>query len=559
MSDDVVLGSGRATAEDEDAENASPVVKRLFVDPTPQKNGRVLGLFDLLSPVKGGLAASPSRKASWDPTRLQDSPSTTRVALVDVSGNAISLDLGKQDMTSTPRKRARTELEAGEESFKTIGNIVNELTSPAKRHSRTPQSAAKRYLLDTFLTPSKRRRLSFSDITTPSKDPSAPSIAAADGTPAFLRRDSQRFSFAALDDVPEDDEDALAGADGAEDGFDTTRLHAMQSPSKSRQRRTMSTLARSNTAPSIRGPQFGVRQAGALRRTGSVRTLSSMIAEMRQTEEDRLDEEMELLREMDGDYMAPPPPPPVTKQQRKERKKNKRASVVVEDSQDVIEAPFPAPSDISAAALGPDREDEGHAESGDEQGPLRRVWKKRGAKRQTRRVVMRPRGRVGAAADLGNAEEHENDATVGLEDSDTIVPETQMLDGDGDVNVDQDVPSDIDAAAADDFEDAEESDFELTIADGSDDDEAEDYDDEPKKSAPSTSAKASAANIVATSPKDSKTNDGHGSTGKPGVMVKAVKKIKATANANYCRLKIRSAKGAAGAKGLAARNKFRRR
>ena len=518
MSDDVVLGFNTGAPEDEDAENPSPVVKRLFVDPTPQKNGRVLGLFDLMSPVKGGLAASPSKKASWESSGLQESPSKIRVALVDVSGNAIPLDLGPEALTSTPRKRARTELEAGEEDFRTSGNIVNETTSPAKRHSRTPQSASKRYLLDTFLTPSKRRRLSFSDITTPSKGISAPAIAAADGTPAFLRRDSQRFSFAALDDVPEDDEDALAGADGAEDGFDTTRLGAMQSPSKSRQRRSMSTLTRSNTAPSIRGPQFGVRKAGALRRTGSVRTLSSMIAEMRQTEEDRLDEEMELLREMEGGGNDMPPPPPqqtMTKQQRKERKKKQRAGLLVEDSQDVIEAPFPAPSDISAAALGPDREDEGNAEDGDEgngNGPVRRVWKKKGAKRQTRRVLMRPRGLLAAGVDVGDAEElgQEEDAEEGA-----IVPETQMLDGDMELEADQDVPSDIDSAAADDFEDADESDFELTIADGDEDDGAEDDDDEPKKPAHSAPAKDSTATTATTSNKDNKTSSGNASTAKP--------------------------------------------
>ena len=286
-----------------------------------------------------------------------------------------------------------------------------------------------------------------------------------------------------------------------------------------------------------------------------------MIAEMRQTEEDRLDEEMELLREMEGsgDNMPPPAAPPISKQQRKERKKNKRAGVVVEDSQDAIEAPFPAPSDISAAALGPDREEEGNAEDEDEgngNGPVRRVWKKKGAKRQTRRVVMRPRGRLAAGVDVGDAEalEQEEDAEEGQ-----IVPETQMLDGDVDVPEDQDEPSDIDSAAADDFEDADESDFELTIADGDEDDGPEDYDDEPKKPAQSAPAKAATALTATNSTKDNKSNNGAASTTKDGVVVKAAKKIAATANANFCRLKIRSAKGAAGAKGLAARNRFRRR
>lgn len=140
-----------------------------------------------------------------------------------------------------------------------------------------------------------------------------------------------------------------------------------------------------------------------------------------------------------------------------------------------------------------------------------------------------------------------------------------MLDGDVDVTAEQDVPSDIESAAGDDFEDAEESDFELTIPDGEEDDETEDYDDQETVSkkhaqpARSVPAKATAATIINASAKDNKTTDGNASTAKPGLVAKAAKKIKATANANYCRLKIRSAKGAAGAKGLAARNRFRRR
>ncbi|KAF2273917.1 uncharacterized protein EI97DRAFT_382413 [Westerdykella ornata] len=243
-------------------ENLSPQGPDM-IGPTPQRDGIVLGLFDLL------------------PT---ETPSKRRAVLAEVAPNVLQ----------TPSRN----LEVPE----------SETSLPPGRGERTPQSIGKRNLLDRFVTPQKRKR---------GEEGTPTSALKGLATPAFLRRD------AALDVIIEDDE------------------------------------------PTPRPAPW--------KRRGLGRSLSSMIQSLKKQEEDRLDEEAEIMREMEMEAEGIVVP-----------RKSNAPEVVVEDSQ-------------QAMPLGPDgavdSEDEGNQENDDAQGPdgqPRKVWKKRGQKRQTRRVIMRP-------------------------------------------------------------------------------------------------------------------------------------------------------------------------
>lgn len=240
------------------------------IGPTPQRDGIVLGLFDML----------PS-----------ETPTKKRIVLGDAQLNV-------------PQTPSRT--------FEDTASQVS-LESRA-RGEKTPLSAGKRFLLNQFVTPKKRK---MDEEGTPS------STLRGLATPAFLRRDN------VLNVIDEEDET-------------TTRV-----------------------AP--------------WKRRGLGRSLSAMIQAMRQDEDDRLDEEADIMREleMEQEGLSIPKKPTVS-------------HVLVEDSQ----VPMP---------LGPDRgsvsDDEGEEEPElGLDGKPRRVWKKKGLKRQTRRVISESFSKVQSIA-----------------------------------------------------------------------------------------------------------------------------------------------------------------
>ncbi|KAL1595249.1 regulatory particle non-ATPase [Paraconiothyrium brasiliense] len=103
------------------------------------------------------------------------------------------------------------------------------------------------------------------------------------------------------------------------------------------------------------------------------RSLSERIQAMRQEEENRLDEEADIMRELEMEAEGMPAP-----------KRIKVPELQVEDSQ-------------AAMPLGPDRGVETEEDEDDDEenelgpdGKPKRIWKKKGLKRQTRRVIMRP-------------------------------------------------------------------------------------------------------------------------------------------------------------------------
>ena len=190
----------------------SPSKARTSLGPTPQKDGKALGLFDILS--SGSINRTPSKRKILDP----------------VAGNG-------QHTVSTPSKH-------GSEAQK------------------LPGSASNGEGLSTVFTPASHR-------VTKSKANSTPVSATGvrrlnfDETPAFLRRDSQRLLNAA----------PTVAAPGDEDGEGDTVAWSPIVPLR--------------TSKLHRPPAAG-------------RGLSALVRGLRELEEEKLNEDLDLMRDMEG-------------------------------------------------------------------------------------------------------------------------------------------------------------------------------------------------------------------------------------------------------------------
>ncbi|KAL8936396.1 MAG: hypothetical protein Q9216_004955 [Gyalolechia sp. 2 TL-2023] len=274
-----------------DSPHSTPVAHRQAIGPTPQKNGRVLGLFDLLTP--SSRFRTPSKRQSLAPL--------------------------PPNVVGTPSKQKPKDEPASEE----------QPASSTKRRSRSPPSSSKRMYLASFLTPSTRRIADVGD--TPQTTTSVSKLR-FDDTPVFLRRDSQRFT--------QSQKAGQAMNGNEEDG--------------------------SSWSP------VAVR---VMRPKPARRALSALVKGLREMEEADLDDDLEMLREVEGEGIHAA-----------ESQIRSAPQLCVEDSQ--------APD----MPLGPD----GQGESDDEDlealpaegkgrnGKPLKVWKKRGQKRTTRRVTIKP-------------------------------------------------------------------------------------------------------------------------------------------------------------------------
>ncbi|KAL8854039.1 MAG: hypothetical protein Q9221_001162 [Calogaya cf. arnoldii] len=268
----------------------SPVAHRKSIGPTPQRNGHVLGLFDLLTPSSSSSTPSKRRSLLPIPPNLVRTPVRLRATLDD-------------------------------DKSKTI-------TSPSGKRTRSSPSASKTTYPEPLFTPSKRRIADFADTPEAAKPVSALRY---DDTPAFLKRDSQKFSQIRQSGASDHIEDDV--------------------------------FSWSPVAVRVMRP----KPAG--------RGLSALVKGLRDMEEAKLDDELEMLREMEG-------------QNETGRVSRARAlpKVCVEDSQ------------VPDMPLGPDGEGESEKEdleasktAGKDRGgrPLK-TWKKKGQKRTTRRVTIKP-------------------------------------------------------------------------------------------------------------------------------------------------------------------------
>ncbi|KAL8732138.1 MAG: hypothetical protein Q9166_002885 [cf. Caloplaca sp. 2 TL-2023] len=277
--------------QDIDSAQESPIAHRKSIGPTPQRNGRVLGLFDLLTPSSS--IRTPSK----------------RQCLASLPPNIVGTPL-----------RTKSNLDVDEQP--------TSVCSLGKR-SRSPPSASKTTYLASFLTPSTRR---IADVGHTPEAMSPVSVLRFDDTPAFLRRDSQKF------------------------------LQSQQTRGEGNQDENNA----SSWSP------VAVR---VMRPKPAGRGLSALVKGLRDMEEAKLDDELGMLREMEGgggDGCSV--------------QVNDDPGVCVEDSQ------------VPDMPLGPDGEGENESndlyalekEGKDRSGRPLRVWKKKGQKRTTRRVTIKP-------------------------------------------------------------------------------------------------------------------------------------------------------------------------
>ena len=418
------------------------------IGPTPQRDGRVLGLFDLL-PFKDAEIDSPSRpkravKAPHAAEAVQETPRRGRT--ID-TGVGLPIDLDR-----TPSSR-----------------------STRQQQQQLPQQTPRKSVLSTPLKDSSNRV-----IKTPSSSRSVSRVQFQ--TPAFLRR------------IP------------------------------------MSKISENS--------EFASPEPIRLPRKPLVRGLSSIVADLRKTQEEHLDDELDALREMENEGAPPGPakqsstappredrPPPAPP--KKTAGDNAHTEIILaEDSQKQ-----------NLGLLG-GFDDEGmyDSEDGEEEGldrngmPLR-VFKKKGQKRTTRKANMKPvvTRRPTLAGSLQEPEQEEDDETI---------PETQ---------VGKSAPArpgpDEDAGLLSGSEFA-----------GSDYDEEE---DELARDEPRAAKKASASTSKKKAASASKQKQGGDRGEKPeGKVRKTARKVNELAHANFKRLKLRNS-GAKGGQGFNSR--FRRR
>ncbi|KAF4630595.1 hypothetical protein G7Y89_g7543 [Cudoniella acicularis] len=315
------------------------------------------------------------------------------------------------------------------------------------KHSKTPVSASKRYLLDAFATPMKNKSLNGQGGRTPS------SVSKLHfSTPSFLRRDSQRIR-------------QLPAVNENDDG-------PMLSPE----------MIRVPRKPLVRG-------------------LSSMLAGLRRMEEEAADEDLEALYEMENEMAgitSKPAPNPKLKPVLEE------AAVLVEDSQ----PGFPLGGFDDEAKFDSEPEEVKNPTLGRDGRPLK-AYKKKGQKRTTRRVNMKPvRSKSSALNPIPADEDSDDELVAGHVEA---IPETQGDDMSG-------------FADARNFDSDTQSEY--TASEGG-----------TRYKRPDQSKKRKVM-------------------GRDGKIKIAARKVTALANQNFKRLKLRNS----GAKGGAAHNsRFRRR
>lgn len=497
------------------------IARRLFtpqaptsIGPTPQRDGRVLGLFDLLAAAAVG---GDEDGAAADENTPPRGP-----------GGAL---LGLHRRTqATPTSRRR-----GADGFVRIGGEEADADGDSegggedddddddddygmpRKFARTPVSASKRNLLDRFMTPLRQRDGNSALLGGGGGvgggggggggvGPRTPGSAAASAsrmqfmTPAFLRRSYVPEPAKPLARV---DEETAAGEQDGEAGPGQTYTDA-----------AAAAAAVASSPPAVRLPR---KPLG--------RSLSSVAAGLRRMAEERLDEDLDVLREFEEEEY----------QREQQQGKNPAAAKPNAPSSDV-----PPRHGQEAAETGPaawrdrveekdDRpvllgafDDEGLYDSPVEEGavgpdglPVVRVFKKKGQKRTTRRVNMKPvRARRPAPPTTG-ATEGDDDDEWGAEG----VPDTQH-----------------DAAAGPqppDEPDEDGSDF--SGSDGG------------RKLLETAAAKKK---------KKNKAGGAGAAPNKDGPIKKAAKKVNELAHANFKRLKLRNY----GAKGGPSQgSRFRRR
>ncbi|KAK3321550.1 DNA replication/checkpoint protein [Apodospora peruviana] len=428
------------------------------IGPTPQKDGRVLGLFDLLG-------KTPSKSTGEEVVSLPP--------IIATPSRRNSSQKADDTVLTTPNtdRFARTPSSSRNHRNRILLNSFMGITSPLQKRDENSQPSNNNNNNNNNKSPSSRGSVSKLQFA----------------TPAFLRR-----STAPLPPVDENGE---------------WKVEPIKLPRK----------------PLGRG-------------------LSSVVASLRRLEEEVLDEELDVMREMEMEGEA------ATFATSSQKKNDDEPPLLTGEPATAQaagieggEGETTSQQQASAAALAEEKpvllggfDDEGIYDSDEgeqlDRGQPLRVFKKKGQKRTTRRVNMRPtrKKRPTKAIDEGNNH-------ISGDDEDEVVPETQF-----------------DAARPTVSDDGDDH----LLLSGSDfDDEAaqdeSDLDDRKKtkitKVQPKTSKKPQGQDKSADDGKKKK---------EEGIVAKTARKVKATAHANFKRLKLKN-NGAKGGPGYNSR--FRRR
>lgn len=375
----------------------TPSKARTSIAPTPQRDGKVLGLFDGLS------SGSVSRC------------SVSRKALLSVTGNT----------QITPSKGPSGQ--SGSEGQLKSSSVLTPTTQQVTK---------------AVFTPSNRDRKHISQCQN-------------DDTPAFLRRDSQR-NLSNLENINDDDDDHPG-----------------------------------NWSPMIK------------HRPAHARGLSALVKDLRAMQDDALDEDLDMLRDMENTSTFESFASKMHSQTERAG-----ASVLTGDSQ------------MPELPLGPDRRVDSEAESIGGEGKTRdgrvlKIWKKKGQKRTTRRVNMKPnqaKWKPEPKWNGGVVDESEDDGTEFVRDplgEKALVEESRVL---GPA-----VPEDGKAGAI-----------------------AVDRDQHEDLPTNSTGDNEEEDDIVTKMEKYRKAKAAYNKDQREGLVQKAKKKISATAHANFRALKIKN-------------------
>ena len=270
----------------------TPIHERTCVGPTPQKDGIVLGLFDLLSPrLKGVRTPSKHGARALKPLAFNTCETASRRQLDEPQYAGCGMDGAENGQIKSPKSFARDLVDPG-------------LVTPSARHTldsptkHTPNSVQHRRESNSF----------------------------TEETPAFLKRES-RFRWIA----------ARSSTTNENTTFDSDPV--LWTPVKPR-----------------------------VRPMPTIKSLSALVKGLQKIEDQKLDDDMEMLREIETGGISNVIQPPAER-------------VLVSDSQ-AIDMPSVADNQQS------------HSDDKPETTPLDgkplKVWKKKGQKRTTRKVDIKP-------------------------------------------------------------------------------------------------------------------------------------------------------------------------
>ena len=284
----------REEREGEQAFLATPSHARTMLGPTPQKDGVVLGLFDLLSPQQAertpsrprftvaGMAGEGGTGGGFRGA-VTSTPSRAPLRhLREVTGNSFPTAASATiyaDKTATPRKHNGAFFD--DDDITTADDKTADFVRVGRKTSRTPTSAGKRFLLDSFVTPRKRRRCG-GDGGGGGEEWTPSSTARQFMTPQFLKREAP-----VMETLVEDDGFGLGGVGY---GYDDDGNGDGDGDDGGKKKKGMGGLGRG--VPSSRPRPWKRRSLG--------RSLSSMIQGMRKQEDERFDDEMAIMNDMES-------------------------------------------------------------------------------------------------------------------------------------------------------------------------------------------------------------------------------------------------------------------